>query len=74
VIASYVADDLVVLATLERTNAEVGGLPAQDWALRVTLVYRRHGDGWRLAHRHADALADGVSLAQLAALNRGGSG
>ena len=46
-------------------------LPAQDWALRVTLVYRREGAEWRLAHRHADPLAAGVSLEQAAALARG---
>ena len=45
--------------------------PAQDWALRVTLVYRREGDEWRLAHRHADPLAKGVSLEQAAALALG---
>ncbi len=42
-IRSWSSPDTVVLATIERTDAEVGGLPAQDWALRVTLVYRRDG-------------------------------
>ena len=57
-------------ATRAVTRVEVGGLPAQDWPLRVTLVYRRDGDEWRLAHRHADPLAAGISLEQAAAFAR----
>jgi ketosteroid isomerase-like protein len=71
VIQSYATADMIVLATIERTRVEVGGLPAQDWALRVTLVYRREGTEWRLAHRHADPLANGVSVERAAALARG---
>jgi len=74
VVETYASPDMVVLAVIERANVEVGGLPAQDWALRVTLVYRREGDDWRLAHRHADPLAPGVSLEQAATLARGGAG
>jgi ketosteroid isomerase-like protein len=70
VVATYGSRDMVVLALIERTNVEVGGLPAQDWALRVTLVYRRDGDTWRLAHRHADPLVGGISHEEAAALAR----
>ena len=63
--------DMVVLAIIERAHVEVGGLPAQDWALRVTLVYRREGSAWRLAHRHADPLSHAINLTQSAALARG---
>ena len=70
-VQSYVTADMIVLATIERAHVEVGGLPAQDWALRVTLVYRRAGTGWQLVHRHADPLAGGVSVEQAAALARG---
>jgi ketosteroid isomerase-like protein len=68
---AYGSPDMVVLAIIERAHVEVGGLPAQDWALRVTLVYRREGSEWRLAHRHADPLTDAISLAESAALARG---
>jgi ketosteroid isomerase-like protein len=68
---AYSSPDMVVLAIVERAHVEVGGLPAQNWGLRVTLVYRREGTEWRLAHRHADPLADGISLTQAAALARG---
>jgi len=71
VLAAYGSDDMVVLATIERNRVEIGGLPAQDWALRVTLVYCRDGAEWRLAHRHADPLVDGISLERAAALARG---
>lgn len=63
--------DLVVLVTIERTHVEVGGLPAQDWALRVTQVHRRDPDGWRLVLRHADPLANGLDAETAAALGRG---
>jgi Domain of unknown function (DUF4440) len=70
-VESYAAEDIVVLALIERAHVEVGGLPAQDWRLRVTLVYRREGDVWRLCHRHADPLVDAVSIRQAAMLARG---
>jgi ketosteroid isomerase-like protein len=71
VVQAYGSPDMVVLAIIERAHVEVGGLPVQDWALRVTLVYRREASGWQLAHRHADPLANGISLKQSAALARG---
>jgi ketosteroid isomerase-like protein len=70
-VQAYASSDMVVLAIIERAHVEVGGLPAQDWALRVTLVYRRDGAEWHLAHRHADPLVSGVSLEHAAALARG---
>ena len=71
VVATYGSQSLVVLVTIERVRGEIGGLPEQDWALRVTQVYRRDRDGWRLVHRHADPLANGVTLEHAAAITRG---
>ena len=71
VVAAHASGDLVVLVTIERVRAEVGGLPEQDWSLRVTQVFRRHGAGWQLVHRHADPLVRGITLEQAAALARG---
>jgi ketosteroid isomerase-like protein len=73
-VQAYGSPDMVALALIERCHVEVGGLPAQDWPLRVTLVYRREGAGWRLAHRHADPLVAGISLNHAAALARGEEG
>jgi ketosteroid isomerase-like protein len=70
-VEGYASGDLVVLAVIERQRAEIGGLPEQDWSLRVTLVFRRDGPGWRLAHRHADPLVNPIGLAQAAAIARG---
>jgi ketosteroid isomerase-like protein len=72
-VQAYASGDLAVLVAIERQTAEVGGLPEQDWSLRVTLVFRRDGPAWRLAHRHADTLVHGISLDQAAAIARGGA-
>ena len=70
-IETYASGDLVVLVTLERNHGVVGGLPEQDWSLRVTWVFRRTQSGWELAHRHADPLVHPITAEQLAALAHG---
>ena len=68
---SYASGDLIVLVVIERQHAAVGGLPEQDWSLRVTQVYRREGAEWRLVHRHADPLVKKIEVERAAALARG---
>lgn len=68
---SYASGDLVVLVLIERQHGAVGGLPDQDWSLRVTQVYRRTGVAWELVHRHADPLVRPIGIDQAAALARG---
>lgn len=63
--------DTLVLVMIERQHGEVGGLPDQDWSLRVTQVYRRVDSDWKLVHRHADPLVHAIGLEQAAALARG---
>lgn len=70
-IRTYGSDDMVVLVMVERQRGEVGGLPEQDWSLRVTEIYRKQGAEWQLVHRHADPLVRRISLEQAAALARG---
>jgi len=71
VVATYNSGDLAVLVTIERVQAEIANLPEQNWSLRVTQVFRHEDTGWRLVHRHADPLVNGVSLEEAAALTRG---
>ena len=70
-VQTYVSHDFIVLVMIERQHAEVGGLPDQDWSLRVTEVYRKDGSGWELVHRHADPLVHHIALEQAAAIARG---
>lgn len=70
VVQAYGTADMVVLALIERAHVAVGDVPMQDWALRVTLVYRRDGGTWALVHRHADPLVEDISRAESAALAR----
>lgn len=67
---TYASGELAVLVMIERQTGEVGGLPEQDWSLRVTEVYRKTASEWQLAHRHADALVHRITLEQLSALAR----
>ena len=68
---SYASGDLAVLVGVERQHAEVGELPDQDWSLRVTVVFRRVGDGWEIVHRHADPLVRTIPFDRCAQLARG---
>jgi ketosteroid isomerase-like protein len=71
VVQTYASGALAVIVGIEHQHGVVGYHPEQDWSLRVTLVFRREGDGWRLVHRHADALVHPISQDQLAILARG---
>jgi ketosteroid isomerase-like protein len=71
VVQTYASGSLAVLVVVERQHGDVGGLPAQDWSLRATLVFRRMDGGWHLVHRHADPLVHPISFDQLAELARG---
>lgn len=58
-VTQYVGADIAYTVEIERFRVKVG---AQDHlsevALRVTCIYRRETDGWRLVHRHADPRVD----------------
>jgi ketosteroid isomerase-like protein len=49
--------DLAYLLELEQSRVRLGGArePASV-SLRVTTIFRREEDGWKVLHRHADAI------------------
>jgi ketosteroid isomerase-like protein len=72
VLASFRSGDLIVLSQIEHQEVLFDGDAApQNWSLRVTLVYRRETQGWRVVHRHADPLVRQRSLEEAKALARG---
>jgi ketosteroid isomerase-like protein len=72
-VETYASGDMAVLVAIERQHGEVGGMPDQDWSLRVTLVFQHEGTEWQLVHRHADPLVHAISMEHMAALARGHS-
>ncbi|GAA2041518.1 hypothetical protein GCM10009819_29300 [Agromyces tropicus] len=53
---SYDVDgDMAYTVGYERISASLDGSP-RTFTLRSTQVYRREVDGWRVVHRHADAI------------------
>jgi ketosteroid isomerase-like protein len=52
-IAYGVSGDMAYTVGHERASMRVDGEPRVHH-LRVTQVYRREGDDWRVVHRHAD--------------------
>jgi ketosteroid isomerase-like protein len=70
-VETYASGDMAVIVAIERQHGEVGGMPDQDWSLRVTLVFRHEGAQWQLVHCHADPLVHAISMEQMAALARG---
>jgi ketosteroid isomerase-like protein len=56
-ISGYSSDDLAYILEIERCRVTVGGArePAPV-SLRVTTIFRREEDGWKVLHRHADPI------------------
>jgi ketosteroid isomerase-like protein len=52
-----VVGDMAYTAGLEHTSASVDAQP-RTYTLRATQVYRREDGEWKVAHRHADSVAD----------------
>ena len=56
-ISEYSGDDLAYTVEIERTRAKLGGGPEPATvSLRVTTIFRREEDGWKIVHRHADPI------------------
>lgn len=55
-IGGHVGDDVAYLMRIEIIEARIGGAAARSrQELRVTMVFRREPEGWRIVHRHADS-------------------
>jgi ketosteroid isomerase-like protein len=60
-ISGYESTDLAYDVGIQRFKAKLAG--SDDMApvaLRVTTIFRREEDGWRILHRHADTVAEEV--------------
>ena len=58
-VSTIVGSDLAMTVTIERYSVRIAGAKeviAQE--LRVTQVFRREADGWKLVHRHGDPLVN----------------
>jgi ketosteroid isomerase-like protein len=57
-VVRYSGPDLGYVVQLERTQArfEDTGTTMNPIALRVTMIFRREGETWRVVHRHADPI------------------
>jgi ketosteroid isomerase-like protein len=56
-ISKHVTPDLAYTVEVERLTSKVGGRDdITPLSLRVTRIFRREDDVWRLVHRHADPL------------------
>ena len=56
-ISRYSTSDLGYVVQIERTLARVAGSEnLAQIALRVTMIFRREGDTWKVVHRHADPI------------------
>jgi ketosteroid isomerase-like protein len=56
-ISGYASGDLAYIVEIEHDRVRLGG--ARDLvslALRVTTIFRREDDGWKVLHRHADPI------------------
>lgn len=56
-LSRYSTPELGYVVQLERTEVQLAG--SEEMApssLRVTMIFRREGDTWKVAHRHADPI------------------
>jgi ketosteroid isomerase-like protein len=57
VLARYATSDLGFVFHIERVEAKVGESDEpRRITLRVTMIYRREDDGWKIVHRQADPI------------------
>ena len=56
-LSRYATDDLGYVVYLEQAEVRLAGSDEMvPSTLRVTMIFRREGDTWKVAHRHADPI------------------
>ena len=56
-VSAYATVDLAYIVEIERNRSKLGGADERaSISLRVTTIFRREEDGWRIVHRHADPI------------------
>lgn len=59
VISSYESADLAYEVAIQGGRMKLGDSPDMTpLSLRVTSIFRREDDGWKLVHRHADPITE----------------
>jgi ketosteroid isomerase-like protein len=57
-VSRYSTAELGYVVQIERSELQVAGHEGMRRStLRATIIFRREGDAWRVAHRHADPIA-----------------
>jgi ketosteroid isomerase-like protein len=57
-VASFATADLAYIVEIERFTAILVDGTESSGALRVTMIFRREDEGWKVAHRHADPISE----------------
>ncbi len=58
-VSGYETADLAYDVGIQRFRAKLGGaVDMAPVALRVTTIFRREEDGWKIVHRHADTITE----------------
>jgi ketosteroid isomerase-like protein len=56
-ISEDATEDMAYILEIERTRLKAAGADEMSAvSLRVTTIFRREDDGWKVAHRHADPI------------------
>ncbi len=57
-LVTYVTPEIGFMLDLEHSKAKVGSVEdISPFTLRVTTIFRREGDAWKIVHRHADGVS-----------------
>jgi ketosteroid isomerase-like protein len=60
IIAGHVDGDFAYLVRKEVIEAQIGGPRHSRQELRVTMIFQRGGQGWRIVHRHGDSQTEAL--------------